>query len=722
MKEWYSASELEDLRLPGLPESHSGIVRVAKRKRWADATNKHGAPLARRRKGQGGGLEFHYSVLPYITKNALVVRQLQRADAPPIEEIFAGAHDIPEPPSSQAGELRRDAILVILSFWNIFKSRSTSPIENARFEFVTLYRNGKIEGIPDWVTRAMQTRDGRDKAFCVNTLRNWEKKRNLGDFNGLAGDHGNRKGSATLDLAEGGRVAKFIAARIVRHPQWTADQHREQVCGEFGVTLDVNGVERPVPPVRTIQRWISAWREEHAEALLKMTDPDAFKSKMKFSGSNMNHWVKRPNQLWEIDASPADVLLTDGRYSIYAVVDIFTRRMMVTVTKTPKTDAVLALMRVAMQAWGVPEILRTDNGSDFVSHRFTNALAHLGIHQDITDPFAPEQKGTVERHIGTLQRGLMPLLPGFVGHNVTDRKKIEARRSFAQRLGENDKDVFCVDLTHEELQEKVDRWVELKYSHSPHGGLDGKSPFEVIAAWTGPIRRIENERALDILLAPLAGKDGIRTVTKHGIRYDKAHFIHGDLVPGREVFVRVDPEDMGRVYVYSRDGREFICVAECPERLGVNPGAAIRAAREIQNRRIATEVDPLNRDIRLMKPRDAIDAALRVAARDAGTLTTFPKQSEAYTSPQLEAAAIAAGVDDPKPAPALTPRQEAVKAEIVADLAAYRTDKPKPMIRRGDPGNHRFAAKHAHPVGEGLEGGEEQSAGRGPDLLRPAGS
>lgn len=154
----------------------------------------------------------------------------------------------------------------------------------------------------------------------------------------------------------------------------------------------------PLPPVRSFQRFIARWKKDHKEALSKLTDPDGFRNKMRFSGTNMNHWVKRPNQLWEIDASPADVLLMDGRYSIYAVVDIYTRRMLVTVTKTPKTLAVLALMRRAIMIWGVPEILRTDNGSDFISHEFKRSLSALAIHQDITDPFSPEQKGTVERH------------------------------------------------------------------------------------------------------------------------------------------------------------------------------------------------------------------------------------------------------------------------------------------------------------------------------------
>ncbi len=679
MKEWLSAAELEDLKLPGIPKTRSAIIRYAKRKNWVQAVNRNGNPLTRQRSGRGGGMEYHYTILPAAARNTYTIRHLQSADAPPIDELFEGANTIPEPPSTQSAELRRDAILVVLNFWDIYRVKSTSTLETARFEFVTMYRNDKISGIPEWVAKALSTRSGKKKKICVNTLRRWEYTRNRGDFNSLAGKHGNRKGTGKLASAEGGKVASFIAARIVNQPHLTSDHIRDLVEAEFGSILDIAGKPCALPPIRTFQRFISQWKTEHKEALTKMTDPDAYKSKVKFAGTNMNHWVRRPNQLWEIDASPADVLLTDGRYSIYALVDIYTRRMLVTVTKTPKTEAVLALMRKGIQAWGVPEILRTDNGSDFISHQFKRALSALAIHQDITDPFSPEQKGTVERHIGTLQRGLMPLLPGFVGHSVADRKTIEARRSFAKRLGESDQDVFCVDLTHQELQERTDTWLEVKYNHKPHAGLKGKSPFEMIAAWTGPIRKIEDERALDILLSPLAGTDGFRVVTKFGITLDKAKFIHGDLVPGTRVFVRVDPMDMGRVYVYSANGHEFICVAECPERLGKNPGEAIRAAREEQARRVAEEVDPLQREIRGIKPRDMIDAVIGVNDRKTAKLAAFPKQTETYTSPELDTAAKVVAADSGEvTSEPLTDAQEAVRDGVVAEIEAYR--KPKSAI------------------------------------------
>lgn len=699
MKEWYTNAEFAALNLPGFPATKPGVAAwFNKRDLDSRFPNK-----VRRRKGRGGGVERHLTLLPKPVQSYLTIRHLKSSETPAMPEPFEGAHEIPEPPAGERGEMRRDAILLLLNFWDIFRTRFNGPVETARHMFVTMYRNGKIDGIPDWVTEALKSETGRLRGTSVNTLRSWEEMRAEHKFSELAGNYGNRKGTGVLDTAEKGRVADLIAALLVKQPHLTADHIRDLVRDEFGETLEIGGKQKPVPSLRTFERFISTWRDAHQESLLKLTDPDAWKNKKRFSGTNMNHWVARPNQLWEIDASPADVLLTDGRYSIYAVIDIYTRRMMVTVTKTPKTAAVLALLRRAILAWGVPEILRTDNGSDFISHEFKRALSALAIHQDITDPFSPEQKGTVERAIGTVQRGLMPLLPGFVGHNVADRKKIEARKSFAQRLGESDEKAFCVELTHEELQSKVDHWLTAKYEHKAHGGLKGKTPFELVAAWTGKVRTIENERALDVMLAPIAGKDGFRTVTKFGIALDKAHFIHPALVPGDRVFCRHDPDDMGRIYVYSEDGHDFLCVAECPERIGVDPGEAVRAVREAQSQRIREEAEPLMRDIRAMKPRDMIDGVLRVADKDTASLTSFPKPTEAYTTPELDAATevlkVAAGPKAPE-ARDFTDDEARMHDEIVADLSTESRKRVAPADDQ-DLDRFRYALELIETMREG---------------------
>jgi transposase InsO family protein len=363
----------------------------------------------------------------------------------------------------------------------------------------------------------------------------------------------------------------------------------------------------------------------------------------------------------------ADQTATDGRFNLYLVVDIYSRRIMALVSQTPTTEASLQLVRRAIIEWGVPETLRTDNGSDFTSYRFKRALNSLAIEHDITAPFSPEQKGTVERHIGTLQRGLMPLLPGFIGHSVEDRKKIEARRAFAQRLGASDDKAFCVDMDAGELQTVIDAWCAGTYGHNGHGGLDGETPFNRAAAYRGTVRRIENARPLDMLLAPVAGNDGFRTVTKRGIRLDGAHFHNGLLPVGEQVFCRCDPEDMGRLYVFEADGGAFICEAICDERVGVDPKAAAAAARNLQSRVLKDGIAEARKEARTIKSRDFVESVKRQADQNHGNVAAFPHRSEPHVTGDLYAAEIAAETERRAPVElteAQKQRHEKLKAEI----------------------------------------------------------
>ena len=62
------------------------------------------------------------------------------------------------------------------------------------------------------------------------------------------------------------------------------------------------------------------------------------------------------------------------------------------------------LIRKGILAWGVPETIKSDNGSDFKAKSIVRLLDALGIEHDLSSPYSPEQKGTVERVIGTFQR------------------------------------------------------------------------------------------------------------------------------------------------------------------------------------------------------------------------------------------------------------------------------------------------------------------------------
>jgi hypothetical protein len=180
--------------------------------------------------------------------------------------------------------------------------------------------------------------------------------------------------------------------------------------------------------------------------------------------------IERLNQLWEMDSTPGDVLLIDGRHSVLGVIDLYSRRLSLYVSKTSSAKAVCLGYRKAVLNWGLNEDTRTDNGKDYVSEHFTMALVQLEVHQQLCIPFASEEKGTIERALGTMSHGLMELLPGFAGHSVAQAQQLRGAKSFAQRLmtvGE----VIEVALTGAQLQDTLDKWANHVYGNDKHSGF-----------------------------------------------------------------------------------------------------------------------------------------------------------------------------------------------------------------------------------------------------------
>lgn len=326
-------------------------------------------------------------------------------------------------------------------------------------------------------------------------------------------------------------------------------------------------------------------------------------------------------------------------------------------------------MRKAILEWGVPKDVTTDNGSDFVAKDTRRLFLSLDINPDRSDAYSPEQKGHVERVIKTFQHDVGPLLPGFVGHSVEDRKAIESRKSFAQRLGETEAVTFSVSLTGPQLQKHIDDWARLIYQHRPHAGLDKVTPFAKALSSSTPVRQVA-ERALDLLLMPVAGTDGQRIVTKLGIRIDGYHFMTPTILPGTAVFVRQDPTDAGRAYAFAQDGAEFLGEAVCPELSGVHPETIVRAAKEIRGELVTEMTRDLKAGMkRIAKGAPLIERALEVARRDAPNVIPLPKREEAHTTPQISAAIEALG-ERLNPTQPLDAAAAAAHRRLIADMRA----------------------------------------------------
>lgn len=696
MKMWLTAAEIAALGLPGLPTSKRNINEMAEREGWSQRRG-----LSRARTGSGGGIEYHLDLLPPQVRKAYVARFA--GQAVPVEVAAAA--------EAEAGAVRlrddaaeaRDARLALLAAADSIKSDARLPRGHADAIFVRDYVSGRIS-VPDWV-RASAPK------LTVRTLQRWRAAAREGRTVSLAVDRGAaRRGSGVLDSANDGEVRIFILALITRQPHLSADHVRAMLLGRFGPTVQVvraGGVVEtvPLPPIRTIQDALKRWRTTDRALLTAMTNPDSFKSRYRVAGSNSDRSVTRLNELWQIDASPMDALCVDGRHSVYVAIDIYSRRLVVYVSRTPRAEAVGLMLRRAILAWGVPERIKTDNGSDFTAKSIQRLIASLGIEKELSPAFTPEAKAHVERAIGTFQRDFAPLLPGFVGHSVADRKVIEARRAFSARLGDNDDaKAFQVDLTGADLQGYCDRWAADRYQHAPHAGLSGRSPFEVAASYRGAIRQIEDERALDILLAAVAGKDGVRTVGKQGLRIDGSLYLASGVFPGTQVLVRMDPADLGRAMLFDVDGSAYLGEAICPEIMGVNPMEALALAKAAQKETIAKRSAEIRREARKIKPRDMVETILGQAATKAGNLVSFPRPQEAHSTVEIEAAGAAVRSSEPAaPAPqagnAATTR---LRAEIEADCAPESNVQP---LRRTETPQQRF--KRALEIQARIDAGQK---------------
>jgi putative transposase len=359
---------------------------------------------------------------------------------------------------------------------------------------------------------------------------------------------------------------------------------------------------------------------------------------------------------------------------------VFTRRAAVVVSRTSSANAVKAVTRRAALLWGMPERVKTDNGKDYTAQDYEFALGALHVQHILCTPFSPDQKPFIERFLGTLSHDLMPMLDGFVGHDVSTRKAIESGRSFAQRFGEHGMDLY---MSPEQLQTTIDAWLH-EYHQRVHSEL-GCSPNEMAERHTQSVTMVD-ERALDLLLMPIADK-GTRVVGKRGISLGNAYFAAPELagVMGAQVYCRQDEADLGALHVYALDG-SYICRALDHTRLGINRAELAAKARAIE----AQTINPVVREFRQVKKRGLVRQAVQAiyAERDEAAIeraSSDPTQSKVLRLPVRQVQRSTPAVDsllqalpttDSKTAQRQTTNEQARDA-FDADAPVLRMDSPK---------------------------------------------
>ena len=88
------------------------------------------------------------------------------------------------------------------------------------------------------------------------------------------------------------------------------------------------------------------------------------------------------------------------------MVDAHSKWLEVHIVPTTSSNAAISKMRTVFAAYGLPEILVTDNGSAFTSTEFSEFTTRNGIRHVTSSPYHPSTNGLVERAVQTFKQAM----------------------------------------------------------------------------------------------------------------------------------------------------------------------------------------------------------------------------------------------------------------------------------------------------------------------------
>ncbi|MBL8500656.1 MAG: transposase [Nitrosomonas sp.] len=694
-KTHYSCAELAAMKLPGLPATKRNMLEVVNREGW----------LGQKRTGRGGGFEYQP---PAKIQKLIAEHGKIQSDGQEAKDLLGIRSQL----RIEAEQSRAAKTQVAVS--DIMASVTTNGQKkfDARFDIILAWRNyfqekkyagsiGRNESFKrfeeDYNGERVQVEAEVRAQYPLVSWRSVQRWVLDSEKEGVLTicDRRHVKGAKVKSQIEAHPELEKAVIAILTEKNHIQSSHLVDILNHARIDRDTGEILWPQISYSAVCRYRRKFEENNAQALLAETNPDAWKNKYLSSLGKLDGDVVRLNQRWEMDGTPADWEFIDGRYTASVVLDIFGRRPMIRFSKTPRTETNKQLTRAAIMKWGVPEQIKTDNGTDYVSREMRLCFEMLNIEHLRSAPFSPWEKGHVERFIKTYLHSVLEMLDNFIGHNVAERKQIEAKRTFAENLFKKNA-VVKVDMTAEEMQRLTDAWIDGIYMVKKHSSL-GVSPLEKVASWTGAIRQINSDRALDILLAKPGKK--MPVITKSGIRYDNANFIH-PLLPlpdycGKRAEISLDPNDLGRLIVYV-DGK-FVCVAVCPERAGIDRQEIAAHGRALQKEAIAQKrkefkaakkalpmsIDDLVKDLLITRAEQAGKVEIlqsRVEKHETERLIEAERAAKALAAPQVspeharileEARQMAAKARNPNPTIIAHPAQAQTPLEGMTNEQKY---------------------------------------------------
>jgi putative transposase len=405
----------------------------------------------------------------------------------------------------------------------------------------------------------------RSTGISERTLQRWLTRYRTGGYVALADgtriDHGVRRTAPEL--------VRLVEGLALTRPRPSIATIHRQVgvhCAERGL---------PSPSYSVVRSIVNAL--DPGMVTLALEGPASYRDKHELL---LRRRADRPNAIWQADHTMLDLIIIgpDGKPArpwLTVILDDYSRAVcgyMVFLGAPSAANTALALRQAIWHKpepdWpvcGIPDVLYTDHGSDFTSHRLgdTAAVLHLRIiHSQVA---RPQGRGKIERFFGTINTELLPALPGHLAPGTTapapslDLAGIDnAINSYIRRYNAR---------THRELRTSpLQAWI-----------ADGWLP-----------RLPDSLEQLDgfLLTVPTT-----RVVQRDGIHFEGLRYTAATLAPfvGSTVSVRYDPRDVTEIRVFHHDA--FLCTAISTEHQTETISLKqIQAARNAQRRALREQI------------------------------------------------------------------------------------------------------------------------------------
>ena len=284
------------------------------------------------------------------------------------------------------------------------------------------------------------------------------------------------------------------------------------------------------------------------------------------------------NDIWVCDNHTFDVFIHEegvkkpARVYLTGFLDVRSRKMVGWyVTTTPSSDATLAALRRGIERYGIPKVIYSDNGREFLTHDIAGRgfprpaktdghepptiLQNLGI-EFRTAMVRNARAKIIERAFLDVKNDFSKLFEGYTGGTILERP---------ERLKKTGKDAENF-IMRDEFTKYVDIFIQGYFNKRSHfgEGMDGKTRDDVYAECLVEKRTATTDELNLMMLRNSRPVKVNRNGLKLSINGKDLYFISAELLYhhfGEQVYYRYNPDDLKEVRVYDESDR-FIGTAQ----------------------------------------------------------------------------------------------------------------------------------------------------------------